>query len=576
MSKRKLKKKNIILIIVIIIIVGYFGYRALSRSENTVNYKTAVVERGTLIVLASGNGQVNTSNQVDIAPKVSGDVTYIGVKQGQIVKEGAVLLNVDSADAQIALRNAKTNLETAKLELEDLLSPVDELTLLRAENSLEQAEKTKQGSEDDLGDAYEDTFSAISNAFLKLPTIVMGIDNILHANAINTNQQNIGAYQNYIKYEDREETIPLILKMESDYTQTRTNYDQNLANYKATSRDSEKNVIENLLNETIETVKLITDIIKSERNFLDTLVDYTTQKDLRISNIIPTYQSDLRTYTSDANNLLSSLLSIQRSMQNSREAIVNAESSIVEEELILANLKDGASDFDIRAKNIVIQQKEDALLTVQKNYNDHFVTAPFDGVVAKINIKKGDWVSSNTTLVSLITQQKIAELSLNEIDIVNIEVGQKASLTFDAIEDLIISGQVIEVDSIGTTSQGVVTYDVKIVFDIDNPQVKSGMSVNADIIINVSQNALLVPNATVKMQNNFYFVQVLEPGSEVPKNQQVEVGLTNDIITEVISGLKEGDQVVTATIVADSNNTTQPVLQNKMPLQGGNIMRMMK
>ncbi|MCK4967985.1 MAG: hypothetical protein KAS12_02925, partial [Candidatus Aenigmarchaeota archaeon] len=174
------------------------------------------------------------------------------------------------------------------------------------------------------------------------------------------------------------------------------------------------------------------------------------------------------------------------------------------------------------------------------------------------------------------TQQKIAELSLNEIDIVNIEVGQKASLTFDAIEDLIISGQVIEVDSIGTTSQGVVTYDVKIVFDIDNPQVKSGMSVNADIIINVSQNALLVPNATVKMQNNFYFVQVLEPGSEVPKNQQVEVGLTNDIITEVISGLKEGDQVVTATIVADSNNTTQPVLQNKMPLQGGNIMRMMK
>ena len=576
MSKRKLKKKNIILIIVIIIIVGYFGYRALSRSENTVNYKTAVVERGTLIVLASGNGQVNTSNQVDIAPKVSGDVTYIGVKQGQIVKEGAVLLNVDSADAQIALRNAKTNLETAKLELEDLLSPVDELTLLRAENSLEQAEKTKQGSEDDLGDAYEDTFSAISNAFLKLPTIVMGIDNILHANAINTNQQNIGAYQNYIKYEDREETIPLILKMESDYTQTRTNYDQNLANYKATSRDSEKNVIENLLNETIETVKLITDIIKSERNFLDTLVDYTTQKDLRISNIIPTYQSDLRTYTSDANNLLSSLLSIQRSMQNSREAIVNAESSIVEEELILANLKDGASDFDIRAKNIVIQQKEDALLTAQKNYNDHFVTAPFDGVVAKINIKKGDWVSSNTTLVSLITQQKIAELSLNEIDIVNIEVGQKANLTFDAIEDLIISGQVIEVDSIGTTSQGVVTYDVKIVFDIDNPQVKSGMSVNADIIINVSQNALLVPNATVKMQNNFYFVQVLEPGSEVPKNQQVEVGLTNDIITEVISGLKEGDQVVTATIVADSNNTTQPVLQNKMPLQGGNIMRMMK
>ena len=98
----------------------------------------------------------------------------------------------------------------------------------------------------------------------------------------------------------------------------------------------------------------------------------------------------------------------------------------------------------------------------------------------------------------LITKQKIAEISLNEVDAAKVKVGQKVTLTFDAIDGLSITGEVSEIDALGTVSQGVVTYGVKIAFDTQDERVKSGMSVSAAIITDVKQNVLLVPNAAVK------------------------------------------------------------------------------
>ena len=103
-----------------------------------------------------------------------------------------------------------------------------------------------------------------------------------------------------------------------------------------------------------------------------------------------------------------------------------------------------------------------------------------------------------------------------------VKVGQKVTLTFDAIEDLSITGEVAEIDTLGTVSQGVVNYAVKIVFDTQDERVKSGMSVSAAIITDVKQDVLLVPNAAVK-SNDEQYVEVLE--NNIPRNQTVETGL---------------------------------------------------
>jgi multidrug efflux pump subunit AcrA (membrane-fusion protein) len=151
--------------------------------------------------------------------------------------------------------------------------------------------------------------------------------------------------------------------------------------------------------------------------------------------------------------------------------------------------------------------------------------------------------------------------------VAKVKVNQKVTLTFDAIEDLNITGEVAEIDALGTVTQGVVNYGVKIIFDTQDERVKSGMSVSAAIITDIKQDVLLVPNAAVK-SNNGQYVEVLE--NNIPRNQTVETGLSNDTMTEITSGLKEGDKVITQTITANTTQTqTQSSTGVRIPGVGG-------
>src|SRR6185437_11334418 len=94
-----------------------------------------------------------------------------------------------------------------------------------------------------------------------------------------------------------------------------------------------------------------------------------------------------------------------------------------------------------------------------------------------------------------------------------VKAGQKAELTFDAIEGLTLSGTVAEVDSVGTVSQGVVTYDVKISFDKQDPRVRPGMTVDAAITADSKENALIVPSSAVETAAGRSFVEVVTNGA---------------------------------------------------------------
>ena len=128
-----------------------------------------------------------------------------------------------------------------------------------------------------------------------------------------------------------------------------------------------------------------------------------------------------------------------------------------------------------------------------------------------------DAASPSTTAVTLITNQDITEIPFNEVDITKIKVGQKATLTFDAIDGLSIVGQVADIDTVGTVTQGVVNYNVKIIFDASGSQVKPGMSVTASGITNVKQDVLTVPNSAVKTSGGISYVQVLVNGQPQQK-----------------------------------------------------------
>jgi multidrug efflux pump subunit AcrA (membrane-fusion protein) len=324
------------------------------------------------------------------------------------------------------------------------------------------------------------------------------------------------------------------------YQTGRDKYDKNLDDYKAASRFSATSTIESLVNETYDTTKSIAESIKSANNLIQFYKDKLVERNLKPNILADTYLSNLSSYTSETNGYLLNLLSAKNTIQSDKE--------------ILAG-----TGFDIRDQEIKVAQAENSLSEAKEKLADYYIRAPFSGVVAKLNVKTGDSASSGSAVATLITRQKIAEISLNEVDVAKVKVGQKVTLTFDAIENLNITGEVTEIDALGTVTQGVVNYSVKIGFDTQNERVKSGMSVSATIITEVRQDVLLVPDAAVK-SNGEQYVEMLE--NNVPRNQTVETGLSNDTMTEIKNGLKEGDNVVTQTITGNTTNTTQTTSKN--------------
>ncbi len=579
-----------LIMIALIIAAGYFGIRAMgSQNQGEINYTTAVVEKGTLITTVSGTGQIAVSNQADIKPQVSGDVIYVGVKNGDEVKSGTLLFKIDASDAEKAVRDAETSLETAKLDLQQLSDPPDELTLLKAENDLLSAKESIEKNKESILDTYEDGFNDVASAFLDLPTIITDMDNVLYGQDLADNEpdvsggnDNVHALINSVLSQYIDERIDFITftgKAEEDYSSARQKYDANLKSYRLVSRYSDQVTIDALLDETIQTVRAMSEAVNSEINMLDYWVDFRTRKGLRVFSDVTTLQTELKSYISKTNSYLSSILSVQKTIQNTKDAVVSAERSIKEKELSMEDLKAGADASDIRAKEIAVQQKEDSLIDAKKGLDNCYVRAPFDGVIIEVDASKGDSVSSGTVLASIITKQKLTEITLNEVDVSQLALGQKATITLDAIEDLTLTGEVVDIDTLGTVSQGVVSYDVKIALDTQEDKIKPNMSVSAEIITNIKQGALLVPNSAVKYQGEQQYVEVMSSDGTVQR-QTIVVGLSNDTMTEIVSGLQEGDKVVIQSATASSSGSSQSggtFNSSSGGAPGGeNIMRMMR
>lgn len=594
--------KIIALMVLAVIIAGsYFGFKKLNVQDDSVSYTISAVEKGMLISSISGTGQVSASNTVDINPQVSGDIVLLNVKIGDNIKQGDLLAQIDARDAARKIGEAQASLENSKLDLEELMAPTDRLTLIQSEHALADAEdsliklkttqannyqdavETKEKAEDNLEKAYEDAYNDISNAFLDLPDVITGLYTVLFSDDISESEISVSLNLNNTALingifssghgDERVDFEKYVQNAENNYYQSKNSYDANFDVYKDITRYSDKAIIKNLLNQAIETTKKIADTVKNEINMLNYWAEYRVNNNYEVYDKVSDYQSDLSSCTSKINSHLSALLSANSSIEDYNKSILDAdrslkemeqnnplelaasERSLVEKKQKLADLQSGATELEIKSKKLAIQQKENSLIEAQQSYADYFIRAPFDGTVAELNLAKGDTVGSGSTIATLITNQKIAEITLNEIDAAKIKVKQKANLTFDAISDLSITGEVVEVDTLGTVNSGVVSYNVKIAFDVQDEKVKPGMSVSVNIIIESKLNILIAPINAVKTMNTGSYVEILVDGQIQRKT--VITGLSNDTMVEIADGLEEGEKIITQTVSNGSSNITQ-------------------
>jgi len=481
--------------LVVFLIILYWTYGKLTDTSGETRYVISAVERGTVITTVSGSGQVSALRQLELKPKASGDIVYLGAKSGQYVGAGQLILQVDARDAKIALENAKLNLQKA----------VEANTL------------TTGG----LAKNSEDSLTNINKTFLDLPAVFEGLDSMLNNYTVSIYKINLPNDKARAYYD----------QAEHDYYQVLKVYEKTLADYQKLSRPASDASVLALTQGTYLMLQSLSQTVKDTSTYINFVYDY--------------YEGSSRSpeITADRNSVDTWL------------PIVNADLTAIS--LNLNTMRN--SSLDIKAQKLTVQQQEN-------NYADYFLYAPFSGLV-QINVNQGDSASNGTTIGAIVSAQKIATVSLNEVDIAKVKVGQKATITFDAIDELSMAGEVTEVDIVGTVSQGVVNYNVKIAFDTQDERIKSGMSASASIAVGVKKDVLKIASSAIKRQGGNRYVEVFDQtiavtgnksviSATLPTRKKVEVGISDDFNTEIISGLDEGDKVVTKTILPSTQTTT--------------------
>jgi HlyD family secretion protein len=566
------KHKKISLIAILISAAGgYYFLKPDAVSQTQTVYTYGAVETGAIMQTVSGTGQVSPARETALKSKTAGKILEVAVVAGQSVKAQDVIARIDDDDAQDAVYDARAALESAQIALDELYDPVDDLTLTQAENALVQAKESLASDQDDLAQSYKQGFTSAASAFSGLSAIISGLQDIVAGASSYVTQSNptyLDYYADAIKDYDSQASL-LVAQSAAAWRQTKDQYDRNFTDYKKTSRESSNKEIENLINQTYETAKLAQEALKNTTTLIQRYKDVMESQNLTAQTFSETHLSSLSSYTTQNNSNLSNLLSAKQAIADAGSTVINAERTLDEKTKSLDKLTQAPDESDIKSKTLAVEQKQRALDAAREALADCIITAPFDGVVAAIDIKTGDEISSGASVATIITGNQVASITLNEVDIAKVEAGQKAALSFSAVDGLTITGKVAQVGVIGSVSQGVVSYEVVIALDEVNPQVKSGMSVSAAVITQIKQNVLLVPSTAVKTANDGSAYVLMEPSGEgadaVPREQAVSIGLSDDQNTEIISGINEGDRVAVS-------SSKQSAAASSSPAQTGGSM----
>ena len=185
------------------------------------------------------------------------------------------------------------------------------------------------------------------------------------------------------------------------------------------------------------------------------------------------------------------------------------------------------------------------------------VKATLDGQVANLAIAPGQVVSASDTAAIIKTDSEIwLEVSINENDIVDIAPGQSANVELDALSDLELSATVQRVDEFATIVSDIAVYTVYLSLDQEFDQIRPGMTAQVDITTQEKTDILLVPNTAIKSYQGEKAVQIINPTTQTVIYKPVEIGISGDINTEIISGLAEGDQVVISSTTSDTSKSS--------------------
>ncbi|MHC6179232.1 efflux RND transporter periplasmic adaptor subunit [Clostridium sp. JNZ X4-2] len=194
------------------------------------------------------------------------------------------------------------------------------------------------------------------------------------------------------------------------------------------------------------------------------------------------------------------------------------------------------------------------------------ITAPYDGIISDVYISPGDSINADQQLLNMFDNKNFyTVVSVDETDLPNLKVGQKADIKVNAFPDVKFTGTVKDISQQGEYTNGVSNFNVTISFD-EIHDIKVGMSTEASIATASKENVLAVPIEAIKDSGDKKYV-ITSDGKGKTKLKEVKTGISNGTMVEIVSGLTEGEQVQLP--------QTQSTAQNSSNTNGRNGFRMM-
>jgi HlyD family secretion protein len=212
------------------------------------------------------------------------------------------------------------------------------------------------------------------------------------------------------------------------------------------------------------------------------------------------------------------------------------------------------SRAEIARTKAQVAQMQAALDSAEEDLRNATIVSPMDGLVLSRDVEVGDAVSSILILGSqatlVMTLGDVSEVyvkgKVDESDISKVYLGQPARIVVESLKDKKFEGKVTKISPLGVEKDNVTTFEVKV--SIQNPtgELKANMTANAEIILEEKHNVLQVPEAAVIYDKDRHtLIETPDPGAKAGKQKvSVKLGISNGVKTELISGLKEGQQVV--------------------------------
>lgn len=557
-KKFNLKKIIIYLIIIALAVGGFVWFNSKKKTKtNLAVRETDVVTRGNIQVTITGSASVEPYERFEIIPKVNGDIVYCPFNVRDKVEKGDLLYGFDTSNTDLSVERQRLSLEQSRNNYNNALDEKDKLSIKAKNNGIISNLDIKVGDEIKSGAKIADISDKV-NLEVILPFTSSQIGSIHVGDAASiTSSKHMSSVSGTVSH------------------------------ISATSYAGQGGTV--LYDVTIS--------FSNPRAF---------SQGMSVGGAVG---ENISPGSGTIENSASA--SVYSETDGTVIQLKHSNGDYVTKGTVIAVLDSDTVNDRIIDSALSYKSAELSMRQTEKNLEDYNITSPISGTVITKNSKVGDTIDKTTAQTVMMVVADISRLkfnlSIDELDISKVSVGQAVSITCDALPDEKFMGTITNISVEGEAQNGVTTYSAEVV--IDEPgNLKPSMNIDASVIVDSAENVLLIPTEDIKTAGKRTFVFVKDDGtvkkSESKKPQmpqsdgkapsgsapqktpgdsasqkapsgsapqsggkqfgavpeapegyvavEIETGITNENFTEVKSGLKEGQVIYRQNTVSTS------------------------